>query len=44
MKKRCWTITAPGWLPFQMVILGEAVDRTGALEIARGIWPSAEVE
>lgn len=44
MKKRCWTITAPGWLPFQMVILGEAVDRIGALEIAQGKWPGAEVE
>ena len=44
MKKRCWTITAPGWLPFQMVILGEAVDADGALEIARGIWPQAQVE
>lgn len=44
MKKRCWTVTAPGWPAFQMVILGEAVDQSGALEIARGIWPGAEVE
>lgn len=44
MGKRCWTVTAPGWLPFQMVILGDAVDHEGALEIAQGIWPASEVE
>lgn len=44
VKKRCWTVFVPGWQPFQMVTLDGDVDRVGALEIVRGIWPGAEVE
>lgn len=41
--KRCWTVTTPGYRPFQMVLLDGLLDHAGALREARSIWPNCEV-
>lgn len=41
--KRTWTVTTVGYPPFQMVSLECELDYDGALELARSIWPDAEV-
>lgn len=43
MTKKNWTVTAPGYRPFPMIMLEEAMDHEHALEFARCIWPFAEV-
>lgn len=41
MKRAAWTVAVPGYRPFTMA--GEACTREEALQVARSIWPNAEV-
>jgi len=42
--KKNWTITTPGYRPFPMILLEEALDYGKALAFARSIWPLAVIE
>lgn len=44
MTKKNWSITTPGYKPFPMILMQEALDHAGALEFARSIWPECTVE
>lgn len=43
MTKKNWLITAPGYKPFPMILLDEALDHAGALAFARCIWPECTI-
>jgi hypothetical protein len=42
--KKNWSVTTPGYKPFPMILLEEAMDHERALAFARCIWPLATVE
>ena len=42
--KKNWYITTPGYKPFPMILMDEALDHAGALAFARSIWPLATIE
>jgi len=44
MTKKNWQITAPGYKPFPMILLHEALDHAEALAFARTIWPTCTIE
>jgi len=44
MTKKNWSISTPGYAPFPMLLLEEALDHAGALAWARSIWPLCTVE
>jgi hypothetical protein len=41
--KKNWTITTPGYRPFPMILLEEALDYGRALAFARSIWPRCDI-
>lgn len=41
--KKSWVVTAPGYKPFPMILLSQAMDHVSALALARSIWPICEV-
>lgn len=43
MSKRLWTIKAPGYDAFSMVVLEGLLDYEQALREARAIWPTCEI-
>jgi len=43
MTKRNWYVTTPGYKPFPMILLSQAMDHVSALAFARSIWPVCEV-
>jgi hypothetical protein len=43
MTKKNWYVTAPGYKPFPMILLDEALDHAGALAFARSIWPECTI-
>ena len=43
-RKKNWSITTPGYKPFPMILMDEALDHAGALAFARSIWPLATIE
>jgi hypothetical protein len=44
MTKKNWYATTPGYKPFPMILLDEALDHAGALAFARCIWPACSVD
>jgi len=43
-RKKNWAVTTPGYKPFPMILMDEALDHAGALAFARSIWPSCTIE
>lgn len=43
MTKKNWYVTAPGYKPFPMILLDEALDHAGALAFARCIWTECTI-
>ncbi|MGV8917823.1 MAG: hypothetical protein ACOH2R_08495 [Pseudomonas sp.] len=43
-RKKNWQVTTPGYAPFPMILLEEAMDHEHALAFARSIWPMATIE
>ena len=41
--KKSWVVTAPGYKPFPMILLSQAMDHVSALAFARSIWPSCTI-
>ena len=42
--KKSWVVTAPGYKPFPMILLSQAMDHVSALAFARSIWRECTVE
>lgn len=43
MRKKSWYVTIPGYAPFPMIPMGEALSQEDAQACARVIWPMAVV-
>ena len=44
MTKRNWYVTTPGYKPFPMILLSQAMNHVSALAFARSIWSECIVE
>lgn len=44
MTKKNWSVSTPGYAPFPMLTLDEALSHDEALAWARSIWPECKVE